>query len=85
MNNIKIECKTCHKSYTKKTLEKYRGLYCKSCFYDILIKENNDYKKLNKRDDYKDKLLKDQYKENDDYKNKLFIYQKINKANQGQP
>ena len=50
MNNddylkMKIECKSCHKSYTRKTLEKYRGLYCKSCFYDILIKENCDYKK----------------------------------------
>ena len=36
-----MQCTICHKQYTKKTLDKYRGLYCKTCFFDILIKENN--------------------------------------------
>ena len=50
----------------------YRGLYCKSCFYDILIKENYDYKKkfkenkeiLEENNDYKIKIksLEDRYK-----------------------
>ena len=45
MNNLQSKCITCSKQYTKKTLEKYRGLYCKPCFYEILIKENIDLKK----------------------------------------
>ena len=36
-----MQCTICHKQYTKKTLDKYRGLYCKPCFFDILIKENH--------------------------------------------
>ena len=35
-----MQCTTCHKQYTKKTLDKYRGLYCKPCFFDILEYEN---------------------------------------------
>ena len=65
MNNIQSECISCHKKYTQKTLEKYRGLYCKPCFFNVLIKENNDYKKiLSENDGYKKNLSK---------KNKIFI------------
>ena len=68
MNNIQSECIylcmciSCHKKYTRKTLEKYRGLYCKPCFFNVLIKENNDYK-------IKIKSLEDRFKKKDDYKN----------------
>ena len=57
MDNIQLKCISCHKEYTKKTLKKYRGLYCKICFYDILIKENNDYKNINEK---KSKVLSDE-------------------------
>ena len=40
-----MECFTCKKHFSKKTLEKNRGVYCKTCFFYILKNENDLLKK----------------------------------------
>ena len=46
-----MQCMTCKKEYTKQTLDKHRGLYCKGCYLDVIIQENkklhNDHFTLN--------------------------------------
>jgi len=41
-----MECFTCNKTFSIKTLEKNRGKYCKTCFFNVLKNENNAYKNL---------------------------------------
>ena len=38
------ECHICAKSLSKKTLDKWGGKYCKTCYFDVLKEENNKLK-----------------------------------------
>lgn len=68
-----MQCLSCKNIFSQKTLDKYRGIYCKPCFFIVLKSENDELKSENNILKLKNDELKS---ENDNYriKNCQLIY-----------